>query len=329
MNKNGIDVSKWNGTINWKEVKNNGIEFVMIRTGYGKENSSQIDKKFEENYNGAKYLGIPIGVYHYSYADSIEDAKKEAEFCLKIINGRKLEYPVCFDIEDKCMTTLSTETRTAICETFCNTIENAGYYAMIYCNLNWYNNYLYKDRLFPRYDLWLAQWNKEKPSVECGIWQNADNGKINGISGNVDLNISYKDYPSIMVEKKCNGYCENTGNVSINNNSDIKTTETKSTTYTVKSGDTLSKIALQYHTTVDELVKINGIKDKNKIYIGQILKTGNTSVPSTNVTQSYIICPNDTLSKIALQYHTTVDELVRKNNIKDKNKIYVGQIIKI
>ena len=261
MNKKGIDVSKWQGSINWQEAKNDGVDFAIIREGYGKENPSQVDKKFEENYKNAKAVGIPVGVYHYSYADSVEDAKKEAEFCLKNIAGKQLEYPVVFDIEDKEQLKLNNRQRTDICKAFCEEIEKAGYYVMIYCNLNWYKNYLYSEEL-KKYDLWLAQWDVAEPSVKCGIWQKTDKGHIDGISGNVDLNIAYKDYPTIMKIRGLNGF------------KTISAGEYKPhyITYVVKSGDTLSGIAAKYHTTVDKLVSANGIKDKNKIYAGQSLK---------------------------------------------------------
>lgn len=261
MNKKGIDISKWNGKIDFQKVKNDGTDFLIIRSSYGKESPNQIDKRFEENYRNAKAVGIPVGVYHYSYADSVEDAKKEAEFCLKNIAGKQLEYPVCFDIEDRTQLALTNRQRTDIVKTFCNTIESAGYYAMLYTNLNWYKNYLYSEEL-KKYDLWLAQWDVAEPSVKCGIWQKTDNGHIDGISGNVDLNIAYKDYPTIMKIRGLNGF------------KTISAGEYKPhyITYVVKSGDTLSGIAAKYHTTVDKLVSANGIKDKNKIYAGQSLK---------------------------------------------------------
>ena len=232
MKKHGIDVSKWQKNIDWEKVKEAGIEFAIIREGYGKENPSQIDKRFEENYKGAKAAGIPVGVYHYSYADSVEDAKKEAQSCLKNIKGKQLEYPVVFNIEDKEQLKLNNRQRTDICKAFCKEIENAGYYAMIYCNLNWWNNYLNKNEL-SQFDLWLAQWDVAKPSVDCGIWQKSEKGKINGISGNVDLNESFKDYPKIMKSKGLNGFKATSQNA-------------KYITYTVKKGDTLWDIAKTY-----------------------------------------------------------------------------------
>lgn len=263
MNKKGVDVSKWQGRINWQEAKNDGVEFAILREGYGKESPNQIDKRFEENYRNAKAVGIPVGVYHYSYADSVEDARKEAQFCLKNIAGKQLEYPVVFDLEDRTQLALSNRQRTDIVKTFCNTIESAGYYAMIYCNLNWWNNYLNKDEL-SKYDLWLAQWEVSVPGVECGIWQKSDKGSIDGISGNVDLNEAFKDYPAIMKIRGLNGFKA----VSAGGH------KPHTQYYTVRKGDTLTAIANKYGTTVDRLVKSNGIKDKNKIYVGQVIQIG-------------------------------------------------------
>lgn len=255
---NGIDISKWNGTVDFQKAKNDGVDFAMIREGYGKENPNQIDKKFEENYKKAKAVGVPVGVYHYSYADSVADAKLEAQFCLKNIKGKQLEYPVVFDIEDKEQLKLNNRQRTDICKAFCEEIENAGYYAMIYCNLNWWNNYLIKKELENKYDLWLAQWGVEKPSITCGIWQKSDKGHIDGICGNVDINVAYKNYPAIMKKNGLNGFKANK--------------ETSIITYTIKKGDNLTKIAEKYGTTVNKIAADNCIKNPNIIYAGQKLK---------------------------------------------------------
>lgn len=263
MEIKGIDVSKWQGTINWDDVKKEGTEFAIIREGWGKKSPTQIDKKFKENYENAKAAGIPLGCYHYSYADSIYDAKKEAEFCLENIQGLKLEYPVCFDIEDREMLKLSNRQRTDIVKSFCEEIEKAGFYAMFYCNLNWLSNYLYKDELLPKYDLWLAQWSVGLPSVSCGIWQKTDKGVIDGICGNVDIDIAYKNYPEIIKAKGLNGF-DKSSNVASSNHF----------VYTVKKGDTLWALAQRY---LGSSLKYKDIKTLNSlnsdtIYIGQNLK---------------------------------------------------------
>ncbi len=210
----GIDVSKWNGNINWDKVKSAGINFAIVREGYGKKDPRQIDKKFKDNINGAKSVGIHTSVYHYSYADSVEDAINEAHFCLENIEGLKLEYPVIIDLEDKEQLKLNNRQRTDIVKAFCSEIEKHGHYAMFYCNLNWLNNYLYKDEFLPKYDLWLAEWNVDKPSCSCGIWQRSSTGNIDGISGNVDLDVSYKNYPEIMRNKGLNGFSKSSSSSS-------------------------------------------------------------------------------------------------------------------
>ena len=259
----GIDISKWNGNINWNEVKKDEAEFAIIREGWGKKSPTQIDKKFKENYEGAKAVGIPIGSYHYSYADSVDDAKREAEFCLENIQGMRFEYPIVLDIEDRTMLSLSNRQITDIVKAFCSEIEKSGYYSMFYCSLNWLNNYLIKDELLSKYDLWLAQWDVDAPSISCGIWQKSDKGFINGISGNVDLDIAYKNYPEIMKSKGLNGFSK--ANNSANTNY---------FTYTVKKGDTLWTIAQRYlgsGSKYKEIKTLNSVSS-DTIYPEQILK---------------------------------------------------------
>ena len=261
MEFRGIDVSKWNGNIDWQKVKNAGISFAIIREGYGKKDPKQIDKKFKDNINGAKSVGIHTGVYHYSYADSVEDAVNEAYFCLENIQGLELEYPIVFDIEDKEQLKLNNRQRTDIVKAFCSEIERAGYYSAFYCNLNWLNNYLYKDELLSKHDLWLAQWGVDTPSVSCGIWQKSDKGFTDGIGGNVDLNVAYKDYANIMKNKGLNGFAPSSANKNYFE-------------YTVKKGDTLWVIAQRYlgsgykHKEIKELNALNS----DMIYAGQTLK---------------------------------------------------------
>ena len=263
MEFRGIDVSKWNGNINWDKVKSAGINFAIVREGYGKRDPHQVDKKFKDNINGAKSVGIHTSVYHYSYADSVEDAINEARFCLENIEGFKLEYPVIIDVKDKEQLKLNNRQRTDIVKAFCSEIEKHGYYAMFYCNLNWLNNYLYKDELLPKYDLWLAQWGVDAPSVSCGIWQYSSCGKVEGISGNVDLNISYKNYPEIIKSKGLNG------------SSKTSSSQNKSyLSYTVKKGDTLWAIFQHYFGSGSKYKEIKALNALNSdtIYPNQILK---------------------------------------------------------
>ena len=162
------------------------------------------------------------------------------------------------------MLKLSNRQRTDFVQAFCGEIEKAGYYAMFYCNLNWLNNYLIKEELLPKYDLWLAEWNVAAPTVSCGIWQKSDKGTINGIIGNVDLDIAYKDYPSIIKNKGLNGFGKSNDSQQLPNYF----------VYTVKKGDTLWAIAQRY---LGSGYKYKEIKDLNAlnsdmIYAGQNLK---------------------------------------------------------
>lgn len=207
MEIKGIDVSHHNGTVDWDKVKADGIKFAILRCGYGRKNVRQIDKQFERNYRECKRVGIPVGVYHYSYAKNPEDARLEADFMLELIAGKQFEYPVIFDIEDKGQEAFGKDMLTKITIAFCEKIEAAGYYVSIYSNPDWFINKLDTERLKP-YDKWLAHWvSTPKWGNEFGgLWQYTDSGKVNGIETKVDMNISYRDYPSIIKRAGLNGY---------------------------------------------------------------------------------------------------------------------------
>ena len=171
MKYRGIDVSKWQGNIDYKKVKNTGIQFIIVRIGYGMY-ENQKDKKFEDNYKGAINNNIPIGVYLYSYALNENDASKEADVTLKWLNKRKLNLPVYYDVEDKSQALISKNNLTKMCETFCNKIEKAGYWAGIYANKNWLTTHLDYKYLEKKYTIWVAQYNnKNTYSGKYDMWQ--------------------------------------------------------------------------------------------------------------------------------------------------------------
>lgn len=203
-----IDVSTWQGNIDWSKVKADGVQGAIIRAGFGKV-ASQKDRKFERNYTNAKEVGMPIGAYWYSYATSVADAKKEAEVCLSILKGKQFEYPIYYDLEDRSMTGCGKSVLTQIATTFCETLENAGYYVGIYSNPSWLNNYLDYNTI-KRYTLWLAHWGVSEPSYECGLWQYSSSGSVSGISGRVDMNWGYQDFPTEIKNGKFNGFGEST-----------------------------------------------------------------------------------------------------------------------
>ncbi len=199
----GIDISKHQGDVDWDKVQASGkVDFVMIRAGYGKE-SNQIDIQFEANYAACKKLGIPCGAYWYSYATTAAEAKQEAQIFLGAISGKSFEYPVAYDIEEeKCLKAADT-----IAAAFCEALENAGYYVMIYSFKSGLEN-SFSSTTKSAYDTWLAHVDVEKTdySGNFGIWQYSWKGSVDGIAGDVDLDYAYKDYPSIMKKAGKNGF---------------------------------------------------------------------------------------------------------------------------
>lgn len=194
----GIDVSYAQGNVDWEEVKRAGIEFVMIRAGYGRE-ISQKDSLFESHYAGAKKAGLKVGAYWYSYAKDVDGARKEAETCLKVIAGKQFDYPVVYDLEDPTQRKLSKDTLSDMAVAFLDAVERAGYFAMLYANLDWLRNKLDYNKI-KRFSIWLAQWREGGHTYEhdLGMWQYTSSGKVPGISGRVDMDIAYKDFAAII-----------------------------------------------------------------------------------------------------------------------------------
>ncbi|WP_449074532.1 glycoside hydrolase family 25 protein [Ruminococcus sp.] len=186
-----VDISEFQQNIDFNKMKNDGIKAVIIRVGYGRE-VSQKDSMFESHYKNAKNANLKIGVYWYSYADSVNDAEKEARACLECIKSKSLDMPIYYDLEDNSQTKLGKAKLTEIAERFCKTIKKSNYRAGVYANLNWFNNYLDYKRLKSKYSIWLAQYN-DKAELDCDIWQNSSTGRVSGYSGNIDTNVIYND----------------------------------------------------------------------------------------------------------------------------------------
>ena len=193
----GIDVSEFQGKIDWNKVKNDGIKFAILRVGFGMDIESQDDKYIERNIKECENLGIPYGVYLFSYADSVEKAKSEAEHTLRLIKGHKLAMGVWYDIEDnKTSGSISKSTLTNIINTYCNTIEKAGFDVGIYASLSWLNNKI-DASVQDKWPVWVAQYYKEcQYKGDYKIWQYASDGKVDGISGKVDMNYYYGELDS-------------------------------------------------------------------------------------------------------------------------------------
>ena len=307
MVKRVIDVSAWQGVIDWERVKPQ-IDGAILRCGYGRDIVSQSDKYFRRNADECTRLGIPFGVYLYSYANSVEAAKSEAAHVLRLIKGYALAYPVYYDLEESGTEAGAVERA----RVFGAIIEEAGYWCGIYANLNWWNNYLVGLDEFTK---WVAQYNKTNHYKGSGMdmWQYSDSGRVDGIDGNVDMNECYRDFPAEILKDEAPepeeskpepqpvrptkksvaeladevlagkwgngadrrarltsaGYDYDAVQAAVNKK--LEPTQAPDT-YTVKQGDTLGSIAARYGTTFQALAKLNGITNPNRIYVGQKLK---------------------------------------------------------
>lgn len=334
---NGIDVSSHQGRIDWERVKAAGVQFAIIRAGYG---LTHVDPQFKRNAAECNRLGIPCGAYWFSYATTPKKAQHEALALLDLVKPYRMEYPLCFDLEYDTLryakqqgVTIGKAQATAHAKAFLSEIEKAGYYAMNYANKDYLLN-MFNMVSLARYDLWYALWGAKKDR-DCGLWQYSSGGRVAGISGNVDLNNAYKDYPAIIQAKGLNGLKGGAAKPAPKpaDPKSVPKPAPKTVTYTVKKGDTLSGIAAKYGTTYQELAKKNKISDPNLIYPGQkITITGTVNAeakPKPKAETTYTVKKGDTLSAIAKKYGTTYQELAKANGIANPNLIYPGQKLKI
>lgn len=297
----GIDVSNHNGVIDWDKVKQAGVSFAILRIGYGMF-ENQKDKTFERNYAEATRVGIPIGIYLYSYAKTVDEAKKEAELTLKWLANRKLQLPIYFDIEDSSQQKLGKDILNNMCIAFCEIIEQANYWAGIYSNKYWATSIISGQELGKKYTYWIAQYADQCTyEGNYAIWQYSSTGKVAGISGNVDLNEMVKD----IIQKE---------------NGENKPVEPQPK----KSIEDIAKEVI-----VGEWG--NGEVRKNRLtqagYDYNAVQNKVNEIMGTNKQLVHIVKKGETLSGIAAKYGTTYQYLAQKNNIADPNKIYVGQTI--
>lgn len=207
----GIDVSEWQGVINWNKVKNSDIDFAFVRVAYG---TGYIDKQYAANMKNAEAAGVPVGTYIYSTATTTAGALKEAKLVISKMKGYKVSYPVVFDLEYSKMGQLSRTQVAKLALTFCNEVKRAGYYPMVYCNTNWYDEKV-DWSLLPGIDVWVARYGDKilapsRSDYDYTIWQSTDGdggGVLNSTKGlvdgipvwnNVDVNFGYVDYTRII-----------------------------------------------------------------------------------------------------------------------------------
>lgn len=205
----GIDVSKYQGEIDWQKVQNSGlVDFAILRCGYGTNQTNWDDERWNYNSSECERLGIPYGVYLYSYADNTTKAKSEAQHVIRLIKGKKLSYPIYYDIEDKVMEKLSVTQLGEIVKTFTTTLESAGYTNIgIYSNRSWFTEQLTAP-VFSKYPKWVASWgNTCSYSGNYHMWQYTSKGTVPGISGTVDMNFKIGNWsrggysPSVKINR--------------------------------------------------------------------------------------------------------------------------------
>lgn len=320
----GIDISTWQKNYPYDKANAEGVKFAILRAGYSRTK----DNQFETHYANAKRLGWGVGAYWYMYATTVEAAKAEAKAFLKAIAGKQFEYPVYLDIEDKTVRATGRDNCNAMIKAFGEIIEGAGYYFGVYTNLDWYRNVISGAELNKKYDWWIAAWSTGAPTgVNYGVWQFG--GETNYIRGNkvagvtTDQNYAFKDYPSIMKANGLNGFPKE------NSQAPTEPEKPKETIpYEGVSDEELARRvwAGEFGNGEDRKKALGSRYDAVQALVDK--GVGKPAAPKEEP-RYYVVKWGDTLTKIAKTYKTTVNELVRLNNIADADKIYAGQKIRV
>lgn len=347
----GIDVSEFQGSIDWAKVKKDGVEFAILKLANIYDyDANYKDSKFDTNYKNARAQGIKVGAYIYNYCNTTDTLKKGVEWALDKLNGEELDLPIYLDMEDKDIQEETKETLTNQCNEFAKQIKNAGYQAGVYANVNWLKNELNPNDFDKDVSVWVAQYYKEcQYKGKYDIWQYASNGNVDGISGNCDMNYLYNED---IIKKS--GSIDNSDKKSIDELAEEVIAGKWDNNEARK--EALEKAGYDYDTVQDRVNEILKEKD-NKKSVTEVAKDvingdyGNgderkkkleaegynydtvqakvNQLLGAEVTKTYIVKSGDTLSGIASKYKTTVVKLVKDNNIKNANLIYPGQKIVI
>ena len=320
----GIDVSHWQGYIDYSEVRRSGIEVVYIKASQG---TNIKDTYFEINYENAKANGLKVGFYHFLTATNTEEAEQEARFFASVISGKTPDCKLVMDYE--IFGGVGVQESNEIAQVFLETTRRlTNKDIIIYSDLS-NSQSRFSSELAENYELWLAYYSGEERLREIETrWNNyiglqySDRGRINGISGAVDLDRFSEEI-----------FLDETSEVPITENP-TGTINTETITYTVQRGDTLWAIARRYGTTSGEIAEINNISNPNLIYPGQELRIPTNSTTEGEETRGtgdiiYTVQRGDTLSKIAREYNVTVAHIVELNDITNPNLIYPGEKLRI
>ena len=321
----GIDVSDWQGYIDYSQVRSEGIEIVYIKSSQG---SNIKDPYFDINYENAKANGLKVGFYHFLTATTTEEAEQEAQFFASVISGKSPDCKLVLDYES--FGGVGREQINEIAEVFLETTRRlTNKEVIIYSDLSNAKN-TFNSSLAENYSLWLAYYEDynrlDNVSTSWENWigvQYTDRGSVLGVNGYVDRDIYTKEI--FLDESSEIPTVENPNDEEIN---------TQSMFYTVKRGDTLAQIARNFGTTVQELASINNISNPNLIFPGQVLRILTNSTVNGSETRAtgsitYTVRRGNTLSQIARAYGVTVSHIVELNNIQNPNLIYPGQKLRI
>lgn len=322
----GIDVSNWQGFIDYTEVRNTGIDIVYIKASQG---SNIKDPYFETNYENAKAAGLKVGFYHFLTATTTEEAVQEANFFASVIIGKIPDCKLVLDYEifgGADVTTIN-----QIAETFMSTVQEiTGKEIILYSDLSNAQDVFGTD-LAEKYELWIAYYGDYNDLSDyqtswaeyIGV-QFSDTGNINGISGNVDRDLFTAD---VLLDEENITEIQSTGTMTTDFNTEL-------IYYTVQSGNTLGEIAAMYGTTAQQIADLNGITNINLIYPGERLRIHTNSTVNGSESRQmneiiYTVERGNTLFQISRAYNVTVESLVELNNISNPNLIYPGEKIKI
>lgn len=346
----GIDVSEFQGSIDWAKVKKDGVEFAILKLANIYDyDANYKDSKFDTNYKNARAQGIKVGAYIYNYCNTVDTLKKGLEWVIGKLAGKKLDLPLYLDMEDKDIQGETKETLTNQCNKFAKYVKSKGYRAGVYANLNWLENELNPGDFDKDISVWVAQYYKEcQYTGKYDIWQYSSSGKVDGVSGNCDMNYLYNE--SIIKESNST---ENTDKKSVD--------ELAQEVIDGKWGDgedrkkKLEDAGYDYNAVQDRVNEIlskdkkksvtevakdvingkygNGDERKKKLeaegYNYDTVQAKVNQLLGAKVTKTYTVKSGDTLSEIAVKYKTTVEKLVKDNNIENANLIYTGQKIVI
>ena len=276
----GIDVSKWQGQIDFNAVKRSGVDFVIIQAGYGKS-VSQKDPYFEINYTRAKAAGLKVGAYWFSYALTPDEAAAEARTCAAVIANKQFDFPIYYDLETEVRSkyypfATGKSNCSNMVKAFCTELEKLGYFVGLYISRSPLQTHITKE-VAERFALWLAEYgSKLNYTGKYGIWQRSATGRVVGVIGDVDIDEAVIDYSTIIKNGGFNGYPKQQTEKPVEEQpkpspAPIEDKE-EYIEYEIIKGDTLTKIAKAFGTTIAKLKEINNIKNVNLIYAGDIIK---------------------------------------------------------